>query len=286
MKWEWNKLLPPPPFSWEEIYPPLIEILREEVYKTGFSNVVLGLSGGIDSSVVLKLAKEAFGKEHVYALLMPSKESSPSSLEDAQEIAEEENISYEIISISPMAEAYIKEKNTPLSKERKGNLYARLRMILLYDYSKEKNALVLGTSNKSEILLGYFTLWGDMAGAIYPLGDLYKTQVRKLGENLHLPSKKKKKPPSADLWPSQTDEEELGISYDLADRILYHWVDLRIRKERIKKRLSLLGEDPSLVDFVLKKVQQTQYKRKLPVIAKLSFVTIRREFRYPRDWGM
>jgi len=167
---------------------------------------------------------------------------------------------------------------TPL---RLGNVMARMRMIVLFDRSARDNALVLGSSNKSELLLGYGTLHGDLASAINPLGDLYKTQVRVLARHLDVPESILRKPPSADLWPDQSDEDELGLSYEEADRVLALLVDARVERDGVISR----GFAAELVDRVWNLVVRSQFKRRPPVIAKLSGRSLGSDFRYPRDWN-
>jgi NAD+ synthase len=163
---------------------------------------------------------------------------------------------------------------------RRGNAMARARMIILYDLSEEWRGLVIGTSNKTEMLLGYSTLFGDSAHAVNPLGDLYKHQVFQLAEYLELPSEVIEKPPSADLFEGQTDEEELGFSYADADKLLYPMVDERYTEAQLIEA----GFDREFVRLIAKRIVRNQYKRMPPVIAKLSHRTINMDFRYLRDW--
>ncbi|MEW9033127.1 MAG: NAD+ synthase [Planifilum fimeticola] len=259
----------------------LTRALREEVGKTGFRKVILGVSGGIDSALALFLCARAFGPEGVLAVCMPYRESSPDSLKDAREAVEAVGVESVTVDITPQIDAYFAgfPDASPL---RRGNKMARERMSILYDLSAEHQALVIGTSNKTELLLGYGTQHGDMASAVNPLGDLYKTQVRQLSAHLGVPESILKKPPSADLWPDQTDEAELGFSYLEVDRLLHFMVDRRYSRERLVRR----GFDPELVDRVHRRVVANQYKRRLPVILKVSGRTIGADFRYPRDWGL
>lgn len=260
--------------------------IRDEVQKVGFQDVLFGLSGGIDSALVAYLATRALGRDHVHAVLMPYKTSSKASIDDAMEVVRDLDIPYTVVDISGPVDAYfaamdarLEEAASPL---RRGNRMARERMCTLYDLSAKQNALVLGTSNKTELLLGYGTQFGDMASAINPIGDLYKSQVRQLSSAVGVPKSILEKAPSADLWADQTDEKELGFSYDDADEIMYQWVDLRRSPEEIVER----GYNRQLVLHVTTRVARNQYKRKLPVIAKLSSRTIGLDFRYLRDWGV
>ena len=259
----------------------LVDFIREEVRSAGFSKVVLGLSGGIDSAIVAFLAVKALGPENVLGIMMPYKSSSKESLEDAQRVIDKTGMRSKKIEITDMVDAYF-AKEPDISDMRKGNKMARERMTILYDYSAKENALVLGTSNKTEILLGYSTQWGDSASAINPIGDLLKAQIWALSEYMGVPKEIIEKKPSADLWEGQSDEDELGFSYLLADEIITCLVDERYTKEEILE----LGYSEKVVNSVIWRIKINQYKRKLPLIAKISNRTIGREFRYPRDWGI
>ena len=258
----------------------LQSFIRNEVHKFGFERAVLNLSGGIDSALSAYLAAGALGPENVLALLLPYRESNPDSRSDAEAVVTALGIPSKLIDITPLVDPYFAEF-AEMDAKRRGNVMARARMIILYDHSVEFDSLPLGTSNKTELLLGYSTLHGDMASAVNPIGDLYKTQVRQLSRHLEIPKPILKKPPSADLWPGQSDEGELGFSYEDVDHVLYLLVDERYRPEE----LIAAGIDKEFVDYVMRVVQSTQYKRRPPIIAKLSQRTIERDFRYPRDWG-
>jgi len=257
----------------------LVEFIRNEVERVGFSNVVLGLSGGIDSAVSAFLAAEALSQEHVWAILMPYKSSSPQSIADAKEVVEATGIHSTLIEITPMIDAYFK-RYPDASRLRMGNKMARERMTILYDHSSLYHALVLGTSNKTELLLGYGTIFGDMASSINPIGDLYKTQIWQLAEALGVPKHIIMKKPSADLWTGQTDEDELGFTYEDVDTLLYYMVDRRYSRQELIE----LGFKNTFVDRIHGMLVSSQYKRRLPVIAKVSYRTIDRDFRYARDW--
>jgi NAD+ synthase len=235
----------------------------------------------VDSSTSAFLAERALGKENVRGIIMPYRTSNPDSTHHAKQVVAMTGIQSETVEITPMVDAYF-EQVPNADNRRRGNVMARQRMIVLYDKSAELDALVLGTSNKTEFLLGYTTLWGDMACAVNPLGDLYKTQVWQLAEYLGVPKEIVGKPPSADLWAGQTDEDELGFTYREVDRLLYFMVDKRYT---ISELIEEGYEDP-FIRKVFSIIQRTQYKRRLPVIAKLSHRTIDRDFRYPRDWGV
>jgi len=259
----------------------LTRFIREEVTKIGFNRLVVGISGGVDSSASAFLAARALGKENVWGISMPYKTSSPENMRHAEEVVKRTGIRSEQVEITPMVDAYF-ERHPDADNNRRGNVMARQRMIVLYDKSAEHEALVLGTGNKTESLLGYTTLWGDMACAVNPLGDLYKTQVWQLAQYLGVPDEIIGKPPSADLWAGQTDEAELGFTYREVDRILYLMVDKRFAIRELVED----GYEESLIRNVFDRIQRTQYKRRMPVVAKLSHRTVDRDFRYPRDWGV
>lgn len=258
----------------------LVRFIREEIGKFGFKKGIWGLSGGLDSSVVSFLAKDALGEENCLALIMPYKTSDPSAVEDAKKLAEMLRIRYKIIDITPMIDAYFREHPTE-NKVLMGNKMARERMSILYDYSAREKALVIGTSNKTELLLGYGTIYGDMASAVNPLGDLYKTQVYQLAEYLGVPESIISRPPSADLWKGQTDEGEIGLTYREMDTILFYLVDMRLNLDEIEKK----GIPKEKILHVQKLIINSQFKRKMPVIPKLSWRTVGHDFLYPRDWG-
>jgi NAD+ synthase len=277
-----------PPLDTELAERVLVAFLRDEAKRAGFDRLVLGLSGGVDSAVAAMLAAKAVGADRVHALALPARESSPESLAHAKLVAAAGGFSMTVKEIGPAAETLIaslegggpgpRPSLTPL---RRGNVYARLRMIAIYDASAALPALVVGTSNKTELLLGYGTLHGDLACALNPLGDLYKCQVRELARRLGVPAVVIDKPPSADLWPGQTDEADLGFTYAEADALLFRLVDQRMSPDE----LVAAGFAEPLVRRVTRLVMRNQFKRRPPMIAKLSARTIGWEFRYPRDWG-
>lgn len=258
----------------------LSNFIKEETEKIGLKNVVLGLSGGIDSALSAALAAKALGGDRVYAYCMPYKLSSKESLEDAIKVADAFKLNFEVIEITKMCDPYF-EMNPDISKLRMGNVMARQRMICLFDMSAKVAGLVLGTSNKTELLLGYGTWYGDLASALNPIGDLYKTQVWELSEYLGVPHSVIEKPPTADLWVGQTDEQELGFTYKQADDLLYKMVDERMPTAELIEE----GFDADFVNNVYEKVRRNQFKRRTTVIAKVSQRTIGRDFRYCRDWG-
>jgi NAD+ synthase len=258
----------------------LVGFIREEVQKVGLNKTVLGLSGGIDSALVVHLAAEALGAENVHACIMPYRTSNPESESHARLVAGNLGIEFEVIEITSMVDAYF-ELYPDADNTRRGNKMARERMTILYDHSAASAALVLGTSNKTELLLGYGTLHGDMASALNPIGDIYKTQVWQLAEEMGVPRVVIDKKPSADLWAGQTDEQDLGFTYREVDELLYHMVDQRYSREELIKH----GFAPDFIELIYAKVQNSHFKRRLPVIAKVSQRTIDRDFRYSRDWG-
>jgi NAD+ synthase len=257
----------------------LTNFILEETKKVGFHNVVVGLSGGVDSALTTKLATIALGCDHVFAYILPYKFSNKENVNDAVNYAKHLGINYEILDITPMADPYILNNN--LSNLRIGNILARLRMVVLFDKSAQHNGLVLGTSNKTELLLGYGTWYGDMASSINPIGDLYKTQVWQIGEYLKIPLNILEKAPSADLWEGQTDEKDLGFKYNEIDSLLYYLVDQRMGIDKLTK----LGFKVEMIGRIKEMIRKSQFKRQLPVIAKISFRTIDKDFRYCRDWG-
>ena len=273
-------VFPPLQINAELVKRILVGFIRNEVRKVGFERVVLGLSGGVDSSLVATLATEALGRENVLALIMPYKASDPKSRSDAQQVIQQLGIRHNEIDITPQIDAYF-ERFPDADQRQRGNKMARERMTILYDQSFAWQALVIGTSNKTELLLGYGTIYGDTASAINPIGDLYKTQVWQLADAVGVPTAIVQKAPSADLWSGQSDETELGFQYRMVDQLLYYLVERRYTIAELKQ----LGFDQAFIDDIIRRVRDNQYKRRLPVIAKLSSRTIDREFRYPRDWG-
>ena len=258
----------------------LTGFIRSEATRVGFSRAVINLSGGLDSALSCVLAVEALGAENVLALRLPYRTSSPDSLEHAELLIDKFKLPSRTIDITGMVDPLV-ELDPEISNARKGNIMARARMIVLYDQSQAFQGLPIGTSNKTEILLGYTTMWGDMASAINPIGDLYKTQVRQLSRALGVPAVIVEKPPSADLWVGQTDEGELGFTYEAVDRLLYLLVDQRFSPRECVEE----GLEEKFVDSVIARVRRNQFKRMMPPIAKLSNRTIGYDFLYLRDWG-
>ena len=197
----------------------LTRFIHDEITRTGMSRAVINLSGGIDSALACYIAVEALGADNVLALRLPYKSSSADSLEHAQLVTDALGVTVKTIPITEMADALI-NLEPDMSNVRKGNIMARCRMIIAYDQSESFKGLVVGTGNKTELLLGYSTLYGDSACALNPIGDLYKTQIRQLSRAMGIPQPIIDKPPSADLWTGQTDEGELGFTYDTVDKML------------------------------------------------------------------
>jgi len=258
----------------------LTRFIKEELAKFGFKKGILGLSGGLDSTVCAFLAAKALKPSNVLALILPYGKSSELDVRDARKVVKLLGIRYKIIDIAPMVDVYFSEH--PSSDQIiRGNKMARERMSILYDYSAREKALILGTSNKTELLLGYGTIHGDMACGINPLGDLYKTQIRQLAVHLGVPEKIRKKIPSAGLWSGQTDEGELGLAYKTMDQILYQLVDLR----KPKKSVIAMGYKKADVDRLIRLIKNSEFKRRLPPVAKISPRTVGHDFLYPYDWG-
>ncbi len=258
----------------------LTRFIRSEIRRAGFGRAVVGLSGGIDSTVVTTLAARALGPENVLAVTMPYKTSSDQTRRDSQAVVEQLGVRTVDVPITGQIDAYF-ERFPDAGQLRLANKCARERMTVLYDQSAAFAALVAGTSNKSELLLGYGTQFGDMASAINPVGDLYKTQLYQLAAHLGVPPSILGKAPTGDLWVGQTDEGELGFSYAEVDRLLVLLVDRRWRRAELVRA----GFAPEFVDRVALLIRRNHYKRRMPVIAKLSHRTMDRDFRYARDWG-
>jgi NAD+ synthase len=256
----------------------LTKFIKEELSKHNFSRGILGLSGGLDSTVCAFLASRALDPENVIGLIMPYGDTFGKDIDDAQELVRLLKIRSRVINIAPMVDRYFKDHPTD-NKILIGNKMARERMSILYDYSAREGALILGTSNKTELLLGYGTVHGDMACAINPLGDLYKTQIRGLAQYMGVSENIQKKAPSAGLWEGQTDEEELGLTYENVDQLLYQMVD----KRKTADQVIALGFKKEMVERVTSLVKNSEFKRKLPPIAKLSDRTVGHDFLFPYD---
>ena len=240
----------------------LMSFLKEEVLKTGLKKITLGLSGGLDSAVVAVLCKEVFD-DNLNCVLMPSQFSSKASIDDAVELCKKFDIKYEIVSIEPMLSAYL--KNMQESSLRIGNFSARLRMSVLYDISARENSLVVGTSNKSELLLGYGTIFGDLACALNPIGNIYKSDLFEFAKYLGVNDSIVNKAPSADFFEGQSDEADLGYSYAKIDSLLKKMID----ENRSKDELLALGFEDEFIEDIKKRVKINEFKRRLPIVAKI-----------------
>ena len=258
----------------------IVAFIRTQMAQTGFTRVVLGLSGGIDSATVAFLAGRAIGADNVLGVRMPYRTSSKSSETDALRVVSALGCRSERVEITAMVDPMLEliDADGHAANVRRGNVMARQRMIVLYDRSASFDALVIGTSNKTEALLGYGTLHGDMAAAFAPIGDLYKTQLRSVAAELGVPKEILDKPPSADLWPDQTDEGELGRTYDVLDRTLFALVDRRWSPDRCVAA----GLERDLVEWVAQRVARMEFKRQQPPVAKVSLRTPGIDHLYPR----
>jgi len=263
----------------------IVGFIGSQMAQTGFERIVLGLSGGVDSATVAFLCARAIGPDNLLAVRMPYSASSEASEADALRVVDALGCRTERVEITPMVDPMLEliaDGDAPIPSDalnvRSGNVMARQRMIVLYDRSAAFDALVAGTSNKTEALLGYGTLHGDMAAAFAPIGDLYKTQLRSVASELGVPREILDKPPSADLWPGQTDEGELGRTYDLLDRTLFALVDRRWTADRCVRA----GLDRDMVEWVARRVARMEFKRQLPPVAKVSLRTPGIDHLYPR----
>jgi NAD+ synthase len=272
---------PLPEIDAPQVIDVIVGFIRSQLQQTGFERLVVGLSGGVDSATVAYLAARAVAADNLLAVRMPYRTSDPSSETDALTVIEALGCDAQRVDLTPMADpllTLVGQGNETAIRVRRGNVLARLRMIVLYDRSAAFDALVCGTSNKTEALLGYGTIHGDMAAAIQPIGDLYKSQLREVATELGVPPAIVAKPPSADLWPGQTDEDELGATYDALDRILFALVDRRWTVDRCVRA----GMDADLVRWVVERVARNEFKRQMPPAAKVSLRTPGIDHLYPR----
>jgi NAD+ synthase len=258
----------------------LTRFIREELNKHGFKKGILGLSGGLDSAVCACLAARALGQRNVLGLIMPYGDSFSADVRHAEKVGRFLGIRTRAIDIAPQVDAYFAAQPTH-SRILRGNKMARERMSILYDYSAREKALILGTSNKTELLIGYGTIHGDMASGVNPLGDLYKTQVRQLARYLGVPGFILRKAPTAGLWSGQTDEQEIGLTYNELDEILENLVE----KRKTFPDMVKAGFKPATVRRIVEMIRNSEFKRKLPPIAKLSTRSVGHDFLYPYDWG-
>jgi len=240
----------------------LTDGIRNAVRRTGCSGVVIGLSGGIDSAVVAKLCVNAIGAENVLCVFMPSRATPAEDYKITADLCSKWKMEYRILDVQPAVDSLsailTATTNTPLDR---GNIVARCRMIVLYNLAKKYGRVVMGASNESEIMIGYFTKFGDGACDISPLSGIYKTQVRQIAKIIGVPEKVIKKKPSAGLWEGQTDEEEIGITYDDLDPVLYSF-----RAERSDKEISdMTGVPVDIVAAVRNKIKNSEHKRHPPI---------------------
>ena len=267
----------------ENVHETLIEFVKVQMSKTGLKKAVFGLSGGLDSVVLAYILTEALGPDNVLAAILPYHATSPESLRDAENVRDILGLQSVTIDITAMVNeccgALLAATGAEPGRVRLGNIMARQRMILLYDLSAAIGGLVIGTSNKTELLLGYGTLHGDLAFAFDPLGDLYKTQVRSYARYLGVPENIVAKPPSADFWAGQTDEEDLGFTYDDLDKLLYLMVDEKLTKQELLK----MGFDRNFIDTVKTRIRRNKFKTKMPVFAGLQARGIGGDYRYWRS---
>jgi len=258
-----------PELNYEEVAEKIVKFIREKVEEAGVNGVVVGASGGLDSSVVLVLSVKALGAGRVTALVMPDSSITPlQDTEHAVQLAKLLGVRYYVIDIRRIYSSYSDAMPFYASDALipNGNLRARIRMTTLYYYANLKRLLVCGTGDRSEILLGYFTKYGDGAADLLPIADLYKTQVRELARRLDLPKSIVEKPSSPRLWPGQMAEEELGATYDEIDQILYLHVELGKGIDEIIDQTGIKAEK---VRSIVERFRRSEHKRKLPPIAKV-----------------
>ncbi len=272
----------------------IAEFIRGQLRQAGFERALVGLSGGIDSALVAYLVAEAIGPERLLCLMLPYRTSAAASRGDAELVLADLGVAGEVVEISPMVDAYFglagsgqTDSDVPgaagleglgASALRRGNFMARIRMTVLYDRSVTWAGLVVGTGNKTEVLIGYTTIFGDAASAFNPIGDLYKSQVRQLAAAIGVPEAIIRKAPSADLWPGQTDETEAGFTYPELDRLLYWLVDRRRSAEELEAK----GFAPERIQWAMRAIAGSEYKRQVPPIAKLGPRTTGVDYLYPR----
>jgi NAD+ synthase len=257
----------------------LADFVRDAVEGAGARGVVVGLSGGVDSALAAALAVRALGPQRVHAFFLPYRTSDPGSAGDATATAGALGLALRTIDISPQLDAYFERDEPDADRVRRGNKMARERMTILFDQAKKLGCLVLGTSNKTEILLGYSTVFGDNASSLNPNGDLWKCQIWQLAGHLGVPESVLAKRPSADLWPGQTSEGELGFDYRIADEILYLMFDLGLAAAEVVER----GYPAEVVEKVVALERANRFKRRLMLIARLSGSAINLDREIPRD---
>ena len=258
----------------------IAEFVRGHLRQTGFERVILNLSGGLDSALVAFLVAATIGPDKLLCLLLPYRTSAPESRADAESVVALLGCQRRLIDISPIVDGYLETSlgSEDVDRVRRGNFAARARMAVAYDQSVPWRGLVAGTGNKTEALLGYTTIYGDNASAFNPIGDLYKSQVRQLAAEMGVPRQILYKAPSADLWPGQTDEDELGLTYAELDRLLYWLVDRR----RTRRQLEAMGFATTAVERGERMIAASEFKRQTPPVAKLTTRTPGVDYLYPR----
>ena len=272
---------PPPPLDYDYAIKRITQFLKSYLSRTGAEGYVVGLSGGIDSSVTAALLVQAVGPSKVVGLIMPDRSTTPpEDVEDAKQLAKQLGIDFEVVEISNLVEAYVKHVPfaDPSHRISIGNLRARIRMNILYLYANRSNYLVCGTGDKSELLLGYFTKYGDGGVDILPIGDVYKTQVRVMGKVLGVPRRIVDKPSSPRLWPGHMAEEELGMRYDVIDAVLYRYVDLGMS---VREIVEDTGLELATVVRIVERVHRNEHKRKTPPIPRVSKWCLFTDWRNP-----
>ncbi len=268
-----------PPVNVQLLARALEVFLAEELRASGLAGYLVGLSGGVDSAVSAALAAGAVGPEKVRALALPGATSSPESLRDAQAVANAFGLALDVVDLARPAEILAETLGARADRVRFGNMMARLRMAALFDRARPVPALVLGTSNKSEILLGYSTLFGDGAASVQPLGDVWKTHIFALARALGVPDSVVAKPPTADLWPGQTDAGELGFEYPTVDPVLYWHHEGGMGRDE----LVASGFPPALVDSALAAYRRNRFKWRPTVVARVSASCINVDRILPRN---
>lgn len=269
-----------PEIDYDETTEKLVGFIKNELSKTGLGRLVLGISGGVDSALVAYLSVRAVGSENLVGVILPYKSSNPDNEKDAAMLIDRLDLKKYRVDITPQVDIYF-EKYPDAGKTRRGNKMARERMSVLYDISAMERAVVIGTSNKSEIFLGYGTIFGDLACAFNPLGDLYKTQVRALARHLGVPEQIIGKTPSADLFSGQTDEGDFGFSYEEVDRLIH----LLVEGGKDPGQCEAEGFNRAMIDKVIQMMIANEFKRESTPIAKLSDSTTGISFRCPREWS-
>ena len=269
--------------DWQEVETKIKRFIKEYVEKSGAKGIVVSLSGGLDSSTVTALSALAIGGDKVLGLILPEKETrNEKDIEHAKLVAEKFSLKSQVCDITPTLEAFYKTIPIfdPAEKVCKGNAKARTRIVYVYYYANKLNLIVCGSSDKSETMIGYFTKWGDVAADIYPIMDLYKTQVRKLAQHIGIPKEIETKPSTPALWPGQLAEKELGIKYEQLDLILYGLEHFMKPKEIAEQ----LGIEKELVDKIKHRWLSAEHKRRIFLTPKLEYRTIGADFRLPRSY--